>query len=356
MIRANIAAGAPTDALLLYNRMVAAGVPVDKFTFPFTIRACSAIANVAKGKEVHAFAIKCGFARDSFFFNALISFYFACGLEADARMVFDRMHVRTVVSWTAFVSGLVACGDLLAARASFEVMPEKNVVSWTAIINGYARSGQPEEAFVLFRQMHKENQKPNPYTIVALLIACTKLGSLSLGRWVHEFASKNGMLKDGPYVGTALVDLYSKCGSVSDAIKVFNEMPVRSLATWNSMITSFRVHGRWQEALELFREMLNRRLIPDCITFAGVLCVCARCGMVEEGLKLYREMKEHYNIEPGLLHNECLAVLLRCSPSLGNVDEVIQVLSSEFGISSQKKIDQICINPLKLNRGHLLIL
>ncbi|XP_020592357.1 pentatricopeptide repeat-containing protein At3g26630, chloroplastic-like, partial [Phalaenopsis equestris] len=181
------------------------------------------------------------------------------------------MRVRSVVTCTAVVSGHIACGDLAAARAAFEAMPERNVVSWTVMIDGCARNGRPEEAFGLFGKMLREKQKPNCYTMVGLLMACSELGSLSLVRWVHEFARRNKMVEGGFYIGTALIDVYGKCGSADEALKVFDEMPVKSLATWNSMIGSLGVCGRGKEAVELFREMRRRNLMPDGITFVGVL-------------------------------------------------------------------------------------
>ncbi|PKU84641.1 Pentatricopeptide repeat-containing protein [Dendrobium catenatum] len=339
MIRAQTAAGEPTRSLLLYNRMIFSGVSPDKFTFPFVVRSCTACFDAAKGKEVHAFAIKTGFWRDPFLLNALISLYFSCGDAADGLRVFEKMRVRSVVTWTALVSGLLACGDLAAARAAFDAMPERNVVSWTVMINGCARNGRPEEAFALFWKMLKENQKPNSYTMVGLLIACSELGSLSLVRWVHDFARKNGMLKRGFYIGTALIDIYSNCGSIGEALKVFDEMPVRSLATWNSLITSLGVHGRGKEALELFREMEKMDLMPDGITFVGVLCACVRSGMVEEGLKLYKIMKEDYKIESGVKHYECLVELLNSASIQGKPAE----LSSELSTSAQQMLVNACI-------------
>lgn len=235
--------------------------------------------------------------------------YLKFGLLDCGRAVFDKMRVRSVVSWTTMVAGLVASGELEAAIEVFEAMPVRNVVSWTAMINGYVRNGQSYGAFELFRRMQIEGVRPNEFTLVGLLLACTELGSLTLGRWIHEFACKNGF-EMNVFLGTALIDMYSKCGSVEDAVKVFEEMPERSIATWNSMITSLGVHGHGNEAVTLFTKMDKVNARPDAITFVGVLCACVNACMVHEGLEFFKVMTELCNIVPSFEHYRYIFELL----------------------------------------------
>ncbi|KAF2301713.1 hypothetical protein GH714_028754 [Hevea brasiliensis] len=238
-IRAYTHNGCSQQALLLYNLMICRGFSPDKFTFPFVVKACLASFALDKGKE--------------------------CGDVDYGRKVFDKMRVRSVVSWTTFVAGLVACGELDAARGAFDQMPMRNVVSWTAMINGYVKNQRPQEAFELFWRMQLYNVRPNDFTLVGLLKACTELGSLQLGSWLHDYALKNGF-KLGVFLGTALIDMYSKCGSLENAKQVFDQMPIKSLATWNSMITSMGVHGWGKEALAVFAKMEEANVQPDAIT------------------------------------------------------------------------------------------
>ncbi|XP_043707109.1 pentatricopeptide repeat-containing protein At3g26630, chloroplastic-like isoform X2 [Telopea speciosissima] len=325
MIRANTLNGMCNDALLLYNLMMGQGVPPDKFTFPFVIKACRVSSRIDKGKEVHALSIKTGFSEDIFLQNNLMDLYFKCGDSNYARKLFNKMHVRSVVTWTTMVSGLVSSGELEAAHTTFELMPVKNVVSWTAMINAYARNQKPQEAFELFRRMQLDNVKPNEYTLVSLLIACTELGSLSLGSWLHDFVQKNGF-KLGIYLGTALIDMYSKCGSLDDAKKVFNKMQHKSIATWNSMITSLGVHGKGKEALSVFAEMEKTIVQPDAITFVGVLCACVQTGMVDEGCRYFKRMIERYCISPTIDHYSCMFDLLNHAGMLNEAYELREML------------------------------
>ncbi|KAL6994555.1 hypothetical protein U1Q18_012658 [Sarracenia purpurea var. burkii] len=310
MIRSHTLNGSSPQALLLYNLMICRGMPPDKFTFPFVIKACLASSSADKGKEVHVLAIKCGYSEDIFFQNTLMDLYFKCGESDYGRKVFDKMRAKNMVSWTTMITGLVACGDLDAARALFEQMPIKSVVSWTTMINGYARNGRPYEAFDLFRRMQLDdnNVKPNEFTLVSLLIACAELGSLNLGRWIHDFALKEGFSM-GVFLGTALIDMYSKCGSLEDAKGVFDSMEVKSTATWNSMITSLGVHGRGEEALDLFEKMEVANIQPDAITFVGILCACVRTQDVAGGRRYFKYMRERYGITPIVEHHTCMAEL-----------------------------------------------
>ncbi|XP_078447166.1 pentatricopeptide repeat-containing protein At3g26630, chloroplastic-like [Wolffia australiana] len=300
MLRALTLAGRPADALRsFFLAMALAGIPPDRFTFPFAVKACSSAHDLRLGLQLHALALKSGLADDVFLQNALLHLYLRChpGDALDAHLLFARMPRRNVVSWTTLISGLLARGDLDFARALFDEMPlRRNVVTWTALVNAYARSGRPERAFELFRRMQQENVRPNAFTVVALLIACTELGSAELGRLVHRYARRHGRLDAEPFVATALIDMYSRCGSLAEARRVFDDAPRRTLAVWNAMIASSGVHGHGAEAVSLFREMESSGLRPDNITFYGVLSACARSGMIREAAELSHLMTDKYGL------------------------------------------------------------
>lgn len=327
MIRAHTINGSSQQALLLFNLMISQGFPPDKFTFPFVIKACSASSALFPGKVTHGLAIKTGLSGDMFVLNTLMDLYFKCGNVEDGCKIFEKMRVRNVVSWTTVVSGLVACGELDAARGVFEQMVTKNVVSWTAMINGYVRT-QPQEAFELFWRMQVDNVRPNEFTLISLLKACSEIGSLELGRRIHDFALKNGF-KVGVFLGTALIDMYSKCGSLEDAERVFAEMQIKSLATWNCMITSLGVHGYGDEAIALFLEMERANVRPDAITFVGILCACVQTNSLEEARRYFKCMVENYGITPVLEHLTCMIELYGRADMLREVSELVNAIPAE---------------------------
>ncbi|KAL3620062.1 hypothetical protein CASFOL_034974 [Castilleja foliolosa] len=305
LIRACTVNGCSGRAILLYNSMICEGVSVDKFTFPFVMKACLACCCVEKAKEVYGLAVKTGFCGDVYLDNVLIDLYLKCGVLYDALKLLDKMRVSTVVSWTTVVAGLVYNDRMDVAQRMFDKMPMRNVVSWSAMINGYAKSENPGKAFQLFAEMQCDNAKPNEYTLVGLLMACAELGSLKLGRSVHNYAMKNGF-EIGVFLGTALVDMYSKCGSLEYAKRVFEETEIKSVATWNTMITSLGVHGHHEEAIAYFGKMESMNVKPDAITFTGVLSACLQTDDVEKGRKYFYHMIECYGIKPIVQHYVCM--------------------------------------------------
>ncbi|KAL1352507.1 hypothetical protein HN51_016503 [Arachis hypogaea] len=330
MIRAYTRFGSPEKALILFTIMVSKGIELDKFTYPFVINACIVSSATDFGKVVQALAIKMGFWNDTYVQNTMMNLYFKCEDADNGHKVFDKMRVQEVVSWTTAIGGLVACGRLEAARRLFEEMPSKNVVSWTAMIDGYVRHQQPMEAFDLFERMRLDGVQPNEFTLVSLIKACAEMGSLKLGKWIHDYAFNNDFKLD-PFLGTALIDMYSKCGSLDDARQVFDTMEAKNLATWNTMITSLGVHGLRNEALELFEEMLNNKSneVPDAITFVGVLNACLQLNDLEQGQKYFNLMTQHYGITPLLEHYACMVQLYRNANVLDDIYTLDKTISVE---------------------------
>ncbi|TQE01169.1 hypothetical protein C1H46_013192 [Malus baccata] len=85
--------------------------------------------------------------------------------------------------------------------------------------------------------------------------------------------------------------MYPKCGEIKKAKRLFDEMPEKETASWNTLINGFAVNGHGEEALEIFLDMQTGNFMPNNITFIGVLSACNHCGLVEEGkggLKLWR--------------------------------------------------------------------
>ncbi|KAL0889648.1 hypothetical protein Bca101_013631 [Brassica carinata] len=336
----------PREALLLFILMLTIHSDFDKFTFPFVIKACLADSSLRLGAQVHGLAIKTGLFSDVFLQNTLMDLYFKCRRPDCGRKVFDEMPGRNIVSWTTVLNGLVSNERLDDAEIVFRQMPARNVVSWTAMITAYVKNRRPDEAFQLFRRMQVvDNVKPNEFTLVSMLQASTQLGSLSMGRWVHDYAHKNGFSLDC-FLGTALIDMYSKCGSLEDARRVFDVMESKSLATWNSMITSLGVHGLGDEALSLFEEMEDEEGVePDAITFVGVLSACANTRNVKDGLRYFLRMIHVYNITPIEEHNACMIQLLEQALEAEKVSNYVDSLdydpnlNTSFEVESTERVD-----------------
>uniref|UniRef100_M8BJQ2 DYW domain-containing protein n=1 Tax=Aegilops tauschii TaxID=37682 RepID=M8BJQ2_AEGTA len=244
-----------------------------------------------------------------------------------------QLHAAAVKSglgaYPAFVTRLLTlCTEQGAARRTSSThgrVPDGDcVVSYNAMITAAVRSSRPGEALVLFREMQAKGLKPTPVTLTSVLSACALLGALELGRWIHEYVRKAG-LDSLVKVNTALIDMYGKCGSLEDAIGVFQGMESIDRQAWSVMIVAYANHSYGREAISLFEEMRKQGIKPDAVTFLGLLYACSHSGMVSEGLQYFDSMRE-YGIVPGIKHYGCVTDLLARSGQLEKAYKFIDEL------------------------------
>ncbi|KAJ0602481.1 putative tetratricopeptide-like helical domain superfamily, DYW domain-containing protein [Helianthus annuus] len=300
----------PKECISLYLQMLHASVTPNKFTFPPVIKACTFDNAVELGQQVHAQILKFGYRSDGFSQNSLIHMYVSFKRLDEARRVFDMMPQRDDVSWTILVNGYSQSGFVDDACKLFNLMPEKNPASWNAMIAAYVQSDSFHEAFLLFDKMRRSSWfKLDKFVAASMLSACTGLGALKQGEWIHDNIKKSGIEVD-PKLATTIIDMYCKCGSLEMAVKTFNELPTKGISTWNCMIGGFAMHGKGEEAVKLFEKMENESMIPpDYVTFVNLLTACAHSGLVQEGRRYFRHMVEVHNISPGMEHYGCMVDL-----------------------------------------------
>ncbi|XP_034699259.1 pentatricopeptide repeat-containing protein At1g31430 [Vitis riparia] len=311
------------DAVDAFRRMQQqSSLRPNEATVVSTLSACIALKMLELGKEIHryvreqlGFTIKIG--------NALVDMYCKCGHLSIARQIFNDMPIKTVICWTSMVSGYVNCGQLDEARELFERSPVRDVVLWTAMINGYVQFHRFDEAVALFREMQIKRVSPDRFTLVALLTGCAQLGTLEQGKWIHGYIDENKIMIDA-VVGTALIEMYAKCGFIEKSLEIFKGLKEKDTASWTSIICGLAMNGKTSKALELFSEMEQTGVKPDDITFIGVLSACSHGGLVEEGRKHFRSMTAVYRIEPKLEHYGCLIDLLGRAGQLDEAEELIE--------------------------------
>ncbi|XP_050236930.1 pentatricopeptide repeat-containing protein At1g59720, chloroplastic/mitochondrial [Mercurialis annua] len=289
-------AGRKEESFLLYKRMVEQGDALpDNHTYPFVLKACAYLFALNEGKQIHAQIIKHGLGLDVYINNSLIHFYGSCGCLESARDVFDKM-------------------------------PERSLVSWNVMIDAVVQFGEFENALKLFVQL-QDAFEPDGYTMQSILNACAGLCALSLGMWVHAYLLRklDFDVTMSVLVYNCLLDMYCKCGSLDIALKVFERMHKRDLASWNSMILGFAMHGKAELALEYFDKMVNTwKIAPNSITFVGVLSACNYRYMADEGRKYFDMMVAEYKIEPQLEHYGCLVDVLART---GLIEEALDLVS-----------------------------
>ncbi|CAL5091474.1 unnamed protein product [Urochloa decumbens] len=278
VIRIAASSPRPRLALALHARRLA---PPDTHTYPPLLQACARLLSLRDGERIHAEVAKNGLATLVFVKNSLVHLYGACGLFESAHRVFDEIPLR-----------------------------ERNPVSWNSMLNGFAANGRPNEVLTVFREMMDVDFAPDGFTMVSVLTACAEIGALALGRRVHAYLAKIGLV-DNSHVGNALIDLYAKCGSVDDARRFFEEMGTeQTVVSWTSLIVGLAVNGFGKQALELFGVMERKKLVPTEITMVGVLYACSHCGLVDDGFMYFDRMKEEYGITPRIEHLGCMVDLL----------------------------------------------
>uniref|UniRef100_A0A2N9HG18 DYW domain-containing protein n=1 Tax=Fagus sylvatica TaxID=28930 RepID=A0A2N9HG18_FAGSY len=239
------------DAIHYYALMRTQGFLPNSFTFPFVLKACARLLDVQLGVKIHTLVVKSGFDYDVYVKTSLLCLYAHCGYLGHAHKVFDEI-------------------------------PEKNVVSWTAIISGYIGVGQYREAIDMFRMLVEMGLRPDGFTIVRVLFACTQLGDLRSGEWIDGYMTEIGMGRN-VFVATSLVDMYAKCGNMEKARCVFDGIVEKDIVTWSTMIQTYALNGFPKEALDLFFQMQRENLKPDRYAMVGVLSACARLGALELG-------------------------------------------------------------------------
>ncbi|CAA3007139.1 pentatricopeptide repeat-containing At5g66520-like [Olea europaea subsp. europaea] len=311
------------NVMVLYTHMLESFVMPNKFTFPPVIRACCIDFAVKEGMQVHAQVIKLGFGSDSFCQNNLIHMYLNFNCLENAKRLFDNLDKKDDVSWTTLISGYSQRGCVDEAFGLFESMPVQNPAAWNAMIAAYVQNNRFHEAFDLFDRMRKANMLMDNFVAASMLSACTRLGALDKGEWIHEYVKKCGVEVDSK-LATTIIDMYSKCGSLDKAFEVFNGLPSKGISSWNCMIGGLAMHGKGEAAIELFKKMEKEsNITPDYITFVNVLSACAHSGLVEEGRYYFRYMSEVYGIKHGMEHYGCLVDLLGRAGLLEEAREAI---------------------------------
>ncbi|KAL6899429.1 hypothetical protein ACP4OV_006087 [Aristida adscensionis] len=352
------AASAPSACALLLRFLLLRRLLPDHLSLSFSLHYCARVPSHPLTTLLHSLAVRLGHSRDVYVANAAVTGYFTAADVASADRLFAEIAegVADVVTWTAMVTGHANAGDVKRARWFFEAMPERNVVSWNAMLGAYARAGMlsvarqlfdrmPErnaatwssmitgllqsghckEALRVFRDMVSSGTVPNEPALVSAVSACAQLRSVEHGAWVHAYAERELRGAMSIVLATAIIDMYGKCGSIHNAVRVFSAMPVRNVYTWNSMIAGLAMNGGERQALSLFWKMQFAGVRPNDITFIGLLSACSHSGLVEEGRSLFDMMVQDYRIQPILEHYGLMVDLLGRA---GRVREAVHFVKS----------------------------
>ncbi|KAL7241886.1 hypothetical protein ACSBR1_014460 [Camellia fascicularis] len=339
------------EALVLFKEMICDGIGVDAITLVIILSALAKVRWVEYGSAVHGYMIKVGFLSKLNLENSLLGMYVKFWKMNAAMRLFDEMSGRRgVVSYTILINRYVDMGFVDFARDIFDQMVDKDVVLWNSMIHGYVESKRPSEALELFKKMENETVKPDETTLVSVLVACASLLNLQYGRLVHRLILRNDMRHD-VFVGTALIDMYCKCGSLDEALVTFYKMVDRDVFTWTTAIEGLANYGCVNEALKLFNQMENHGINPNEATFVSALTACRQLGLVDEGCFLFNKMVKIYNIQPKVEHFGCLVDLLSRAGMVHQAEEFIKTMPPGERLVAYKTLLSACISYSKINFG-----
>ncbi|WJX80854.1 hypothetical protein P8452_63797 [Trifolium repens] len=226
--------GRGEELLELYGQMISTGIPSNRFTFTYVLKALVvselSICPLRKGKEIHAHILRHGYEGHVHVMTTLLDVYAKFGCISYASYVFGAMRA-------------------------------KNIVSWSAMIACYAKNERPMKALELFQQMMLEacDTVPNPVTMVSVLQACAGLAALEHGKLVHGYILRRGLDSVLP-VHNTLITMYGRCGEISTGQRVFDYMKKRDVVSWNSLISIYAMQAlsrreRFDEAIKLIDNM-----------------------------------------------------------------------------------------------------
>ncbi|KAJ0960501.1 hypothetical protein J5N97_001636 [Dioscorea zingiberensis] len=282
-----------SESIAVFLDMMRSGWKPNRVTFVNLFAALTPFSVLGLGRQVHALALKYGLSDYTAVENALIYCYAKSGEMDDCEHIFHNMSIR------------------------------RDDVSWNSMVAGYIHNGLLGKAMDFVWLMVHNEQKMDCFTVATVLSACASVAALERGMELHVFSIRS-LSETDVVLDSALVDMYSKCGRIDYASRVFRAMPLKNEFSWNSIISGYAQHGHGEKALELLREMQSVDQRPDHVTFVGVLSACSHAGLVEQGLDCFESMPIKYGLVPRMEHYSCIVDLLGRAGKLDKLEEFIK--------------------------------
>lgn len=324
--------GCYSESALMFQMMHSRGLKPNGTGISSVLPAVGDLEDLILGNQIHGYVIKMGWGSDKCIISALIDMYGKCRCSSQMSRVFDEMDELDIGACSALISGLSRNGLVDEALMVFRQFKDKgmdlNVVSWTSVIAACSQNGKDMEALDLFREMQIAGVKPNSVTIPCILPACGNTAALMHGKAAHGFSIRSGISGD-VYVGSALIDMYAKCGRIKISRLCFDRMPTRNLVSWNAILGGYAMHGKAKEAIEIFHLMQRSGQKPDLVSFTGILSACSQSGLTEEGQCYFNSMFREHGMEAGVEHYTCMVSLLGRAGKLEEAYSMIKKMPFE---------------------------
>ncbi|MQL83552.1 hypothetical protein Taro_016045 [Colocasia esculenta] len=294
MINGQMQNGVHGMALESLYQMVELGSSFSPITFSVALALAGTLSLLELGMQIHCKLVRSETYVDGFVRNSLMDMYCKCGDMESASIVFSKVPCS---------------GRKVRASAVRSDGSTAETVSWSCMVSGYVHNGRHVDAFKLFRRLFREGAAVDAFSVTNIISACSYAGFLAQGKQIHACAEKLGYASD-VYLSSAIIDMYGKCGSLHDAEVVFRKAESWSVVFWTSMIGAYASHGQGREAIRIFEMMLDKNIRPNEISFVGLLSACSHAGLIGEGYKYFRLMKEEFGLAPTVQHLTCVVDLL----------------------------------------------
>lgn len=286
-------AGQQELALEQFHHMRTSKLLRDQFTCSILMSVCSDLRDLDKGKQVFAFCFKVGFVYNSIVSGAAIDLFSKCNRLEDSVRIFEEQD-----HWDSpLCDSMISC---------------------------YARHDLGEDAMQLFVLALRKNIRPTEFTVSCLLSSVSIFLPVEVGNQIHALVPKLGFESDA-VVANSLADMYAKFGFIDDALSIFNEMKIKDLVSWNTIMMGLTYNGRVSVTMHLFKELIREGMLPDRVTLAAVLLACNYGSLVDEGIKIFSIMETEFGVKPGEEH---YAYVVEMLSKAGKIKEAIDIVET----------------------------
>ncbi|KAJ0723904.1 putative tetratricopeptide-like helical domain superfamily [Helianthus annuus] len=233
-------------------------------------------------------------ASDGYYVNIIQNYAINRALESGKRL-HAHLIINGLVRSTHIASKLIdfyiQCRQIHHARKVFDEIPQRNTRSWTVLVSVYARHGFHQEAMGVFCEMQREGLEPNKFVLPSVLKVCGHLSDRRTGEKLHAIVVKQELQSD-VFISSALIDMYSKCGRIENARRVFDLMVEIDLVAVNTMVAGCVQHGMVNEALTLVEETRSTGITPDLVTWNTLIAGFSQANDNSTVTKLFQLMQE----------------------------------------------------------------
>mgnify|MGYP000580168420 CR=1 FL=1 len=292
--------GLDGEVIKCFRQMEDEGVNPDAITYACILKSCGIVGSLEVGEDINTKIRKQGLLQKNVVLNtALVDMYSKFGALEKAQEVCEKLLVQ-------------------------------DVIPWNALLTGYCQHGLGQEALNCFRSMRNKGIRPDVVTYVCVLKASSIVKSIEVGEDIDTQVRKQGLLQKNIVLGTALVDMYFKCGKLDKAREVFEQLPVRDVVSWNAMIAGYAQIGQVKASLNAFHKMVEQGSKPDDITFLLLLTACNHAGLVEDGQMYFDAMSSVYSLTPDLEHYSCMVDLFSRAGHFEKAISMVEKVGPEY--------------------------